>query len=377
MADRRPLVHDSESSDNTPAMPALSFRDDSPSLGTLTHVSPSPPTSPPASRPAFARYQSHATAVENSTPNTIVEDEEDDIADSFQPRSGRGNGSSNGLGIAAAGVAPQTARRVSIQTIPMTSVGRGPKCPPTKRSPPVFSPPGSADPFFGAFPTDSAEDTPDLRRERSSPDIGTFEDFGRTVLKNKSNASINDYENYLHTSDQERLRGAPSFKSAYENDFHPTHECPTNRDFYQSRFTWLNMSIMVICLFSCVFSGIFLGLAIHAPHYGRRISSQGSFKPADANLLTAVMAKLIEISFVTGFVSFLGQVLSRRAFMKDHGRGVTLSELSMWRWVVQPGTLIVHWEVVKYAGLSLLGVLSLLSAVLATSYSSAATALGA
>jgi hypothetical protein len=49
------------------------------------------------------------------------------------------------------------------------------------------------------------------------------------------------------------------------------------------------------------------------------------------------MAKLIELSFVTAFVAFLGQVLSRRAFMKDHGRGVTLSELSMWRWVVQPG----------------------------------------
>jgi hypothetical protein len=62
--------------------------------------------------------------------------------------------------------------------------------------------------------------------------------------------------------------------------------------------------------------------------------------------------------------------------MKDHGRGVTLSELSMWRWVVQPGTLITHWETAKYAGLSILGLLSLLSAVLATLYSTAATALG-
>jgi hypothetical protein len=61
--------------------------------------------------------------------------------------------------------------------------------------------------------------------------------------------------------------------------------------------------------------------------------------------------------------------------MKDHGRGVTLSELSMWRWVVQPGTLITHFETAKYAGLSLLGIASLVSAVLATLYSSAATAL--
>ena len=88
------------------------------------------------------------------------------------------------------------------------------------------------------------------------------------------------------------------------------------------------------------------------------------------------MAKLIELSYVTSFVAFLGQVLSRRAFMKEQGRGVTLSELSMWRWVVQPGTLITHWETAKYAGISILGILSLLSAALATLYSPAAAALG-
>lgn len=160
------------------------------------------------------------------------------------------------------------------------------------------------------------------------------------------------------------------------DDFRPAHECPTSRDFYQSRFTWLNMSVIVICLFSCIFSGIFLGLALKAPRYGRKITSQGSFKPADAILLTTIMAKLIELSFVTAFVAFLGQVLSRRAFMREGGRGVTLSELSMWRWVVQPGTLVTHFESAKYAGLSLLGILSLLSAILATLYSTAATALG-
>lgn len=131
---------------------------------------------------------------------------------------------------------------------------------------------------------------------------------------------------------------------------------------------------MTICLFSCIFSGIFLVLAIRAPHYGRKITSQGSFKPSDAILLTTVFAKLIELSFVTAFVAFLGQVLSRRAFMKD--RGVTLSELSMWRWIVQPGTLITHPHGPKYAGFSFLGILSLLSAILATLYSTAATALG-
>ncbi|CAO2651092.1 Nn.00g093890.m01.CDS01 [Neocucurbitaria sp. VM-36] len=372
MADRRPLIHEtsdlSESSDNTPALPTLAFSNICHSLG-FTHISP--PTSPPASRPSYSRFQSDATAVERNTPSTIVEDEEEDVADSFR----RQNGS--GLGIAAPDVPVQTARRVSIQTIPRKSIGPGPKSPPTK-SPGALSPPDSADPFFGGFPKDSSsENTPDLRRDRLSPDVGTFEEFRRGVLKNarQSSTSVDDYQHYLEDSDTQRLRGAPSIKSAYENDFRPSHECPTTRDFYHSRFTWLNMSVLVLCLFSCVFSGVFVVLALKGPRYGRRITSQGSFKPADAILLTTVMAKAIELSFVTAFVAFLGQVLSRRAFMKDDGRGVTLSELSMWRWVVQPGTLITHWETAKYAGLSLLGILSLLSAVLATLYSSAATAL--
>jgi hypothetical protein len=88
------------------------------------------------------------------------------------------------------------------------------------------------------------------------------------------------------------------------------------------------------------------------------------------------MAKLIELSFVTSFVGFLGQVLSRRAFMKNQGRGITLAEMSMWRWVVQPGTLITHWEGVRYAGTTILGLLSLLAALLATLYTPAASALG-
>ncbi|KAF1944188.1 hypothetical protein EJ02DRAFT_341468 [Clathrospora elynae] len=374
MADRRPLIHEtrdlSGSDDTTPALPTLDFSNNSHTLG-LTYISPR--TSPPASRPNYARFHSDATAVERNTPSTVHEedeDEDDNSADNFrQPHL-------SGLGIAAPGESPQSARRVSIQTIPRRAVGPGPKSPPTKSSG-ALSPLGPAEPFSGGFPNDSANNTPDLRRERSSPDVGTFEDLQRGILKNgnKSSTSVDEYEHYLHNAETERLRTAPSIKSAYENDFHPTQECPTTRDFYQSRFTWLNLSVMVICLFSCVFSGIFLGLAIHAPHYGRRISSHGSFKPDDAILLTTVVAKLVELSFVTAFVAFLGQVLSRRAFMKDHGRGVTLSELSMWRWVVQPGTLITHWETAKYAGLSFLGVLSLLSAVLATLYSSAATAL--
>ncbi|CAN9431250.1 unnamed protein product [Alternaria alternata] len=375
MVDRRPLMQESsdlsESSDNTPALPSLGFSNNSHTLGLTT---------PPPARPNYARHQSDTAAVGRNTPSIVPEeDEEEDISENFR------RGKDTGLGIAQSGATTQTARRVSIQPIPRRAVGPGPKSPPTKTSG-TFSPPGSADPYFGGFPKSSNESTPDLRRDRfspdvgrASPDVGTYEDFRHGILKNakQSSTSVNDYETYIHASDTEGLRGggaAPSIKSAYENDFRPIHECATTRDFYHPRFTWLNLSLIVISLFSCLFSGIFLALAIRAPHYGRRITSHGPITPSDAILLTTVMAKLIELSFVTAFVAFLGQVLSRRAFMKDHGRGVTLSELSMWRWVVQPGTLITHWETAKYAGLSFLGILSLLSAILATLYSSAAAA---
>lgn len=352
-------------------MPTLQFTDSTHSFG-FTHISP--PTSPPVSRSGVSRLASDATAVNQSTiASPRFEAATDDyVSEHFGSQSG------SGLGIGATYGTAQTARRVSIQPAPR-SFGPGPQSPPIK-SPDALSPPGSSDPFANNFPRDSsAENTPDLRRERFSPgpNVGTFEEFRRGVLKNarQSTTSVNDYEQYLHNSDTERLRGAPSIKSAYETDFRPTHECPTARDFYQSRFTWLNISIIVICLFSCVFSGIFFGLAVREPFWGKRITSNGPLKPADAILLTTIFAKLIELSFVTSFVAFLGQVVSRRAFMKGHGRGVTLSELSMWRWIVQPGTLVTHFDQVKYGGLSILGILSLVSAILATLYSSAATAL--
>ncbi|KAF2105535.1 hypothetical protein BDV96DRAFT_360162 [Lophiotrema nucula] len=383
MADRRPLIHESSDLSDTAnishALPSLGFTPQSHSLQFHTPPNVSPPSSPPRtsySRPGYSRLGSDATAVErrNVSGETLHEVEEEDISESFRARSG------SGLGIASPVSPPANTRRVSIQTIPRVPIGN--RNSPIK-SPNTLSPPGTGNPLLGGFPRDSPRSTPDLRRERYSPrdEPESYEEFRSGILKKSrsSDGSLRDgadYQRYIHNEDTERLRkGAPSIKSAYESDFRPTQECPTSRDFYQSRFSWLSITVIIICLFSTVFSAIFLGLAWKGPRYGRRITTHGSLKPGDAIVLTSVMAKLIELSFVTSFVAFLGQVLSRRAFMKEQGRGVTLSELSMWRWVVQPGTLITHWETAKYAGLSILGILSLLSAILATLYAPAATAL--
>lgn len=366
MAGNQPLIDDAETT-SAPTLPSLGFENTSNSFG-FTPIDSSPPLSPRFSRPGYTRLATDTTAV--GTPPTVVEEDEEDIADSFSRRS------TGGLGIENISQSDAPNRRVSVESIPRRPVGSVRS--PSIKSPALTSPPLTGDPILGGFPR-STKSTPDLRRERCSPrhdgeEYSSSKPGGlHHQYAQESNASLNhDYQQFLDAS----KGGALSVKSGYQTNFHPVHECATEKPFYHSRFTWVSVSIVTICLFSTAFSGIFLGLALRSPRYGRAISSQGSFKPSHAIILTTIFAKLIELTFVTSFVAFLGQVLSRRAFMKDHGRGVTLSELSMWRWVVQPGTLITHWETAKYAGLSILGFLSLLSAVLATLYSTAATALG-
>lgn len=49
-------------------------------------------------------------------------------------------------------------------------------------------------------------------------------------------------------------------------------------------------------------------IAIVQPRYGRTIHSGGKLTPTTASTLFALFAKTIELSFVTVFVTFLGQV---------------------------------------------------------------------
>ncbi|KAM0335848.1 hypothetical protein ACHAQA_000898 [Verticillium albo-atrum] len=110
------------------------------------------------------------------------------------------------------------------------------------------------------------------------------------------------------------------------------------------------------------------------PRWGRVISTNGGIAPATASVVCTLFAKTIEMSFVTVFISFLGQVLSRRAFVKK-SKGMTLAEMNMRNWVIQPGSLITHWETIPYAGITFLGVVSLIATVAATFYTTASEAM--
>lgn len=155
----------------------------------------------------------------------------------------------------------------------------------------------------------------------------------------------------------------------------PLRGCPSRRNIYHPRLDWLSLTILFLSIFSTAFSGIYLILALVEPRYGPRIRSKGAMRPETASTLVQLFAKLIELSFVTVFVSVLGQVLSRRAFVKN-SKGMTLAELTMRSWIIQPGTLITHCESLRYAAFTFLGMIALTVTFVSMFYTTAADALG-
>ncbi|KAI6782687.1 uncharacterized protein J7T54_000830 [Emericellopsis cladophorae] len=69
-----------------------------------------------------------------------------------------------------------------------------------------------------------------------------------------------------------------------------------------------------------------------------------------------------------------GQVLTRRSILRG-ANGMTLGEMTMRNWVIQPGSLITHAEAVPTAGFSILGAMTLTATVAATFYTTASDAM--
>lgn len=155
---------------------------------------------------------------------------------------------------------------------------------------------------------------------------------------------------------------------------HSPSNCPSRTKVLQSRFSWVPVTIFVLAFYATVFSGIYLAIAIRKPRWSN-ISSDGSLAPSTANLLCAFFAKTIELAYVTICVAFLGQVLSRRALMKN-SRGISISDMNMRAWIMQPGSMIVHWETLRYSALTFLGAIALVATFVAMLYTTAAEALG-
>lgn len=159
-----------------------------------------------------------------------------------------------------------------------------------------------------------------------------------------------------------------------ERSQHVGAGCPAHHDIHSRRWSWLSISIVTLSIYSTIWSGIWLMLAIAQPRYGRLIHSGGKLSPSTASIIFALLAKTIELSFVTVFITFLGQVLSRRSLIKS-SRGVTIAEMTMRTWVIQPGFMITHFQNLQHAGLTFLGLISLTAALVSMFYTTASDAI--
>lgn len=255
--------------------------------------------------------------------------------------------------------------------------------------------PLAADPLLSPSSTRIGRDSPGLDRRFKEDEL----DHGERG-PNESNPAV--YEPFTASSDHERLHGnslsTPEvrftalersgrmcpliifFQIIHVADLSVPGEDPEfqyriPQRLHHGRADWLSITILMLAIYSTVFSGVWLGVALIRPRWGRHITTTGKIPPATASLLCAAFAKSIELSFVTVFVAFLGQVLSRRAYT-NKSKGITIAEMSMRAWVMQPGTMITHWQTVRYAAFSFLGVISLFAALMAMLYTTASDALG-
>jgi hypothetical protein len=134
------------------------------------------------------------------------------------------------------------------------------------------------------------------------------------------------------------------------------------------------MIISLLSLYSTVTSGLWLAVAIAQPRWGKKISSSAGLDPSIATTITALLAKTIELSFVTAFICYLGQVLTRRA-SAGSSKGVSLAEMMIRNWIMQPESLITHGETVPTAGLTLFGALTLVATIASTFFTTAPDAM--
>ncbi|KAI6830239.1 hypothetical protein KC332_g3336 [Hortaea werneckii] len=310
----------------------------------------------PRQRPGYARIPSVSFGDERALKPNAGSYDEDDIAIARQLAS-----ASQGSEIATASQSMSSKPPInSAQSSPRAQAIHRPKSDQHMTGPnrPLISPPSTG----GWSGTTHIGDSP----ESNTPYAGAKR-FGK-----QSTTS-------LHSSFQPSIyaksdTGLLSIRSRYD-EWGPHESCRSRKLIKRKIGGCPSVTILVLAVFSTALSAIFLVIALLGPRYRRLVHTNGPLTPSSAAFLTSFLAKMIELSYITVLVAFIGQALARRAFRQEQARGVTLAELSMRGWVQQPGTLFTQWESVRYAGVSILGQISLLGAVNGMLYTSAATAL--
>lgn len=288
------------------------------SIGSTSTVVASP-TSPSFRRPGYHRV-----------PTTVEEGVVPSVDRVLHTSSDNGRG----LGI----VNLESPKHSSVSRVPVGS----------KSSPGT---PGSVDPLISPVSAKSAYPEDDTPRDDQADDA----------------APSNPYQPFSVDSERERLNG----KSYLGGPNEPNLICKARKHIATGRSSWLYVSIITLSIYSTCFSGAWLFLAIVKPRYRNLITDNLSYQTA--SIMCAAIAKTIELSFVTIVVALIGQILSKRAL--GDRKNITIAEMSMRSWVLQPGTMIAHWESVRFAAVTYLGAIILTAALMAMVYTTASDAL--
>lgn len=295
------------------------------SIGSTATVVASP-SSPSFRRPGYHRVPS--TVEEGVVPSVGV----------LHPT----NDNTHGLGI----VNLESPKRSSVSRVPVGS----------KSSPGT---PGSVDPLLSPVSAKSAyRHQLDDNAQGNDPENPDDPDDA---------APSNPYQSFTVGSERERLNGKMSSGNGNERNL----VCKAKKPIATGRSSWLYISIMTLSIYSTCFSGAWFFVAITRPRYVHQITNRLSYQTAST--LCAAIAKTIELSFVTVVVALVGQILSKRA-LGDH-KNISIAEMSMRSWVLQPGTMIAHWESVRFAAVTYLGAIILIAAMMAMVYTTASDAL--
>jgi hypothetical protein len=93
--------------------------------------------------------------------------------------------------------------------------------------------------------------------------------------------------------------------------------------------------------------------------------------PFVAKNAASLFAKLIEISFGSICVLYLGQLLTRRSTNNDTHHGVSLDKICMRDWIIDPGSMVGDGKVLELGTKSFLGWYVLVAAVTSLLYGTA------
>ena len=147
---------------------------------------------------------------------------------------------------------------------------------------------------------------------------------------------------------------------------------PDHSDISFAKTNWRSFGNLLLSIYATAFSAVFLAVAIWQPRYGKWISPTARLTPSTADLLVNIFAKSIEVASAGVYINFLGQLLTKRSL---RSRGISLADIAVREWLIQPGFIVWEWRNIKYAGTTILGSTSLLAAIAIYSFTVAANSL--